>query len=227
MASKHPQFEGEPTTLSNVNIFSELPIEQFEEGFDPLAVNLPLRKGRYDGVITFQDRDADPAEQWGQMNGGPPTHYWTNLRFTVAEGQEGEGKAAFAFIGTKPFALDKKAAKPVLTSQAAEILRKLNEKDRAKEAESPVALAQAVTHVLGGGKPATVDVDWETGSCRACGQRGVKWTTLTPTGVRGEDNFPRDEDGNPIPLVPCPTCGEELKARAAFSARNVVSALPI
>lgn len=182
-----------------VNIFGDLPEEQFEENFDANFTGLPLRKGRYEGIITFADDEVNPAEQWDAVAGGPPTHYRTRLKAIV----DGRGARAYANISTKPFKAGKDTEK--MTSMAVRLLQRLGEKERATEATTPVDLARAITNVLAGGVHAIFDVDWET-SYQDQGQ----WVN-----VRGEENFPKDGEGNPIPTIIAPD-GKECRARATF-----------
>lgn len=188
-----------------VDIFSELPHEKFEEGYNPSFTGLPVRKGRYEGVVQFQDQ----LKEWVAVNGTvDPIHYYTRLE-AVTEG----GRKVRGFTSTKPFKAGRDTN--ILTNSAVRLLRSLGKREEAVAAEGPVDLARALTTTIGDGIAAIIDVDW-TAECKDCRLRGVKHSQTTPCKVYGEDNFPHDVEGNPSPNVECPTCGAELRANAEF-----------
>lgn len=200
--------------MSDANIFDILPEEKFEEGYDPTFAGLPLRKGRYEATVKFRINDVPIGERFGLINGSP-MHVYAKLMAHI----EGKGFAD-GFISTKPFKAGSDTEK--LTSTAVRFLRSLGQRELAIAADTPKKLAEAIGEVIGeDGVRAVVNVNWETDSCRDCRDRGLKNSKNTPISVRGEDNFPHDAEGNPIPEADCPTCGATLRAQAKF---NVVGA---
>ncbi len=175
-----------------VRIYDDLPEEQFEEGYSSEPTTFPtVRDGRYEGTITFADDEVDPAEQWDTMD-GVPVHYRTRLKATINGDGPFTGRRVFGRVSTKPFKAGKNSDK--LTSTATRALNSIGEKDRAAEATTPVQLARAVTEVFASGTKAVFDVQLQ-----ASYQENGSWVN-----VRGEENFPKDDAGNPIPELDGP-----------------------
>lgn len=190
-----------------VDIFADnLPNEEFEAGRDPEAevVFRPIDDGTYPADLIFSESDS--KARWNGTN-STPVHYWARLQAVFPS-----GKRAFKMVSTRPFAVSNGSEATI--SEADRVLKALGEGERAKDASSPLKLAQQVDTVISAGVKANVRTQWEA-ECRSCREAGRRHSKASPTKVFGQKNFPLAADGTYNPIAKCPTCGEEMGAASA------------
>lgn len=198
------------------NVFDSLTDEKFEAAYDPTYSGAPVAEGDYEAELAFAKTDVpyDSLDQWGNF-GNNPTHYGTKL-FATLTGPNGlAGRRVYNYFSTAPYMSAGKGSDKK-TSSAAKLVRTLAGKDAVADADTVAKLVQAFVTIIGMGKRALVRVQWNTGPCRSCKDRGVRWTKDNPTGLRGMENFPKDADGNYLGETRCPQCQGELRAQAEF-----------
>jgi hypothetical protein len=183
-----------------MSIFDELPEEEFVEGYDPTASFVPLRKGKYEGVLTFADDETEPVDQWKPTKGNA----YADFKIVTEDGKRSKSR-----IFTHPYQQPRDSGK--YTSAAGQLLMKLAGRDVASRATSVRELVRLLTDTIGNrGVPVIFTNDWKA-ECRDCSKNGVKTAK-----VQGEENFPTTDDGTPIPSVACPNCQQDIPAYAEF-----------
>ena len=183
--------------LSNLKLVEEdITVADDAQYVDASAFPPPIPEG----VYTFlQGKPAFKATSNGFLS--------AELTHTVAGGTEDGKTIAFDRISDKPF-----ERSGVRVNMMKDQLRAIGDRSTYRtHAEYASALAAAE------GKPFKAEVQWEGGCNHKDSPQECDWSSDTVYRVKWAKNFGGKDS------VPCPTCGQEVAARAKIS-RRIASA---
>ena len=127
----------------------------------------------------------------------------------VSGGEQDGAKLGFDRISNKPF-----ERSGVRVNMMKDHLRALGDRNTYRTHTEYASAIEA-----GEGKPFKAQVQWEAGCNHDGTDQACEWSDDKVFRVRGARNFPQNGSGKPSETIKCPTCGQEVVARARINRR--------
>lgn len=154
-----------------------------------------------EGIYTFIQGKPTFKATGGGFLGAEMTH-------TISGGTEDGKTVAFDRISDKPF-----ERSGVRVNMMKDQLRAIGDHATYRTHQEYATALEA-----GEGKPFKAEVQWEGGCAHVGTPQEVAWTDTKVFRVKYAKNF-SNGSGKPADSIPCPTCGQEVVARAKINRR--------
>jgi hypothetical protein len=155
-----------------------------------------------EGIYTFtQGKPAFKATGKGFLQ--------AEMTHTVAGGEQDGKTVSFDRISDKPF-----ERSGVRVNMMKDQLRAIGDHATYRTHQEYATALEAAE-----GKPFKAEVQWEGGCAHVGTPQECEWTDPKVFRVKWAKNFMQNGSGKPSDSIPCPTCGQEVAARAKINRR--------